>query len=547
MDDLTSESLAEMALLKNTMPDLSDVAALTSSFDSSSIAAALAMKSSIPDLTAMNVFKDDLIGKAIAAHTSTMPDLSHVAALTSSFDSSSIAAALAMKSSIPDLTAINVFKDDLIGKAIAAHTFTMPDLSHVAALTSSFDSSSIAAALAIKSSIPDLTAMNVFKDDLIGKAIAAYAFTMPDLSDVTALKSSFDGSSIGAALAFQDSMPDVKSYLLNSPSYSAFTTIRNSLSEIVDGKHGFQFSQIAGIKKVFEEYHSDHAAYFKGGELKSYLLDQISGSMERMRIPSLDIVGAAASVKGVLEVHRMASVIDRFTAFNDKTGAVLRGLLGDWRDLQDLSSISFEQKENRGRFYVDQGLDNSLTNFTPTAFEELAEGSGLRIETTSLAKMFGEPVPIAQGEEVELGRAMEAYGYLVRFERFIRKAIDDAMTKEFGEDWPRRQLPNGVHDSWVEKKKKADREGGARLRLIDYADFTDYERIIAKRDNWSKVFFAFFNTQESIRESLRRLQPVRICAMHSREVTNDDMLYLYVEIKRITSAFMKKIEVTLRK
>jgi hypothetical protein len=45
---------------------------------------------------------------------------------------------------------------------------------------------------------------------------------------------------------------------------------------------------------------------------------------------------------------------------------------------------------------------------------------------------------------------------------------------------------------WQEKKRKAMQAGGKDWPLIAYADFTDYERVICKGDNWREVFAVFF-------------------------------------------------------
>jgi hypothetical protein len=71
---------------------------------------------------------------------------------------------------------------------------------------------------------------------------------------------------------------------------------------------------------------------------------------------------------------------------------------------------------------------------------------------------------------------------------------------------------------------------------IAYADFTDYEPIISRKDNWNDVFKLVFNQPESLRESLQRLYPVRLATMHARLITQDDQLLLYIETKRILKA-----------
>ncbi|MEX0805198.1 MAG: hypothetical protein WD688_18030 [Candidatus Binatia bacterium] len=69
--------------------------------------------------------------------------------------------------------------------------------------------------------------------------------------------------------------------------------------------------------------------------------------------------------------------------------------------------------------------------------------------------------------------------------------------------------------------------------MIAYADFTDYERVICRGDNWRDVFAPFFRRPESLRESLQRLYPIRLDTMHARFITQDDELLLYVETRRL--------------
>jgi hypothetical protein len=64
-------------------------------------------------------------------------------------------------------------------------------------------------------------------------------------------------------------------------------------------------------------------------------------------------------------------------------------------------------------------------------------------------------------------------------------------------------------------------------------DFTDYELIICKRDNWREVFGVFFDRPENVRESFQRLYPIRLDTMHARPITHDDQLLLYVETRRL--------------
>lgn len=103
----------------------------------------------------------------------------------------------------------------------------------------------------------------------------------------------------------------------------------------------------------------------------------------------------------------------------------------------------------------------------------------------------------------------------------------------------KRRLPGDIRKAWLEKREKAKQYGEAGRPLIAYADFTDYQRIVTRTDNWEKIFRAFFVRRSSIEESFRRLYPIRICTMHARPITQDDELLLFVEVKRIMAAIRR--------
>ena len=109
------------------------------------------------------------------------------------------------------------------------------------------------------------------------------------------------------------------------------------------------------------------------------------------------------------------------------------------------------------------------------------------------------------------------------------------MTAQYGSNWPKKRLDKNIYDGWEFKKQIAEKNGQI-LPLIDFADFTDYEKIICKRDNWREVFQTKFQKQESVRESFQRLHPIRLATMHARIVTKEDILYLVSEIVRLLSA-----------
>ena len=107
------------------------------------------------------------------------------------------------------------------------------------------------------------------------------------------------------------------------------------------------------------------------------------------------------------------------------------------------------------------------------------------------------------------------------------------MTQAFGADWPKHRLPNGLYERWRDKKDKAEQAGGEVWPVIAYADFTDYELVICRSDNWRDIFKSFFQRPENVRETFQRLYPIRLSTMHARYITQDDQLLLLVETKRL--------------
>jgi hypothetical protein len=248
-------------------------------------------------------------------------------------------------------------------------------------------------------------------------------------------------------------------------------------------------------------------------------------SMEKMRTPWLDQQQAMRSIAGFAELQRIGEAVRTRPAFDESLAASLREGLGDWRDLITWRPEIFTDLAARGDFYAQLGFNPALTNFPPPAFKQ-----GLQIAGLEAAQTESEP---AEGEEDGLIRTNAAHDRVQRLERSLRRFIDQHLTRAYGPDWPKHQLPNGVCDQWREKKRKAEEVGAEVRPLIEYSDFTDYAGIICKKDNWREVFQSFFRREESVRETFQRLHPIRLDIAHARLITQDDELLLQVEVNRL--------------
>jgi Swt1-like HEPN len=245
---------------------------------------------------------------------------------------------------------------------------------------------------------------------------------------------------------------------------------------------------------------------------------------------------AASSALGFAAMQAMGRALDQYKPFETDLVSALRKNLGDWRDIVEPTLPTLLDAQLRSGFYRERGFNPALTDFSEVAFADSAELAGLttRRSTETDADDNGD-------DDVEIGlrRNREAFDHLQRFEIAIRRFIETRMVLVFGEKWVKQQTPQKIYESWLDKKEKAIKAGEPERPLIEYADFTDYRIIIERSDNWNAVFQPTFGRIEDVRESLQRLQPVRVATMHARWITLDDEALLIFETKRLLKAFSK--------
>lgn len=268
----------------------------------------------------------------------------------------------------------------------------------------------------------------------------------------------------------------------------------------------------------------------------SRVLDpSIQRAIESMRAPWLDSQNECRSIAGFIELQWIGETLRVGTPFDETIAELLRVDLGDWRADIAWPEVIFDDPAARSSFYVERGFNSELTEFPPAAFEETVALAGL-VD----AVLGGEPEEEVSGEEkLAFRRTNKAQGWLLRFEITLRHFIVQRMFAVHGEQWMKQKIAGDMLQRWREKQQAARDAGQPERPLIEFADFADYLPIIERKDNWKDVFGAVFKHRESVQESFRRLRPIRICAMHSRLITQDDELYMFVETKRIVDAIRR--------
>ncbi|WP_026605538.1 Swt1 family HEPN domain-containing protein [Methylocapsa acidiphila] len=307
---------------------------------------------------------------------------------------------------------------------------------------------------------------------------------------------------------------------------SAYDLATQSLSEFAKRFRVPEFDEMSRLLPKVQ-----NSIWLQYGLPKSHFETILSG----FRQPWLDVRDQLGSLTGVAKLQGIGHLIATKPPFDLDAVSALRIDLGDWRDRINWPITAATDVTVRTALYAERGFNPALTTFPSETFEEGI--AGLRSGLPPLVAAYGDPVPRSDDDEEEESffRNNVIHDWLQRFESQIRRFIDMLMTEHYGSDWPRHQLPNGLYDTWVEKQVKD--KSGRDWPLVYYADFTEYELVICKRDNWNKIFGKYFKRQEHVRESLQRLYLPRNATMHARPLMPEDELFVFVEVRRLIKLF----------
>lgn len=279
------------------------------------------------------------------------------------------------------------------------------------------------------------------------------------------------------------------------------------------------------------------ADYSAAGAIAKFLEAEKRNQLHLIKIaadltaPWARIAAPLLSAKALIEVHSLGLALRSGHAFEEAFSTALRADLGDWRDPVVFDPDALRDSAGRTALYVERGFERSLTDFPEPVYAETLDVTGIAPNYLLIDLEKLVPPPSSPEDAARYQRASFCYSVLLRLEKALRDFIQVNMTRQYGPAWPKRM--QGMYDRWQEKAEIARAQGRTFDTLIDMADFTDYETIISRRDHFKDVFSAFFPRSEFAGESLRRLYPTRLATMHATPPTQDDLIYLAVESRRL--------------
>ncbi len=348
-----------------------------------------------------------------------------------------------------------------------------------------------------------------------------------------------------ATLAFERHRLEVRD-LAHLWNISSIRADAQSIFDAIQTRKGQSFEELFRTPTGADFALLDFGA--KPGSLSSLLwgngsdsaLLSIGDSLAKMQTKLVEAGDASRSIRAFVELQGLGTALRTLDGFSSQITRGLRIDLGDWRELPKFDHANILEPAARIQLYVEQGLDQNLTDFPDEGFSAGLANAGLSEDYALIAVLQGfVPADASPIEAAAARRNLFGYEVLHRFERGLRDFIDRAMTIKFGPNWPKHRLPGDTYEAWKNIAKAAAEAGNPIPRLIDCADFTDYERIIVRNDNFSDLFGPIFLSKQRVQESFNRLFPLRVATMHARTLTKEDLLYLVAETHRILQAIAK--------
>jgi hypothetical protein len=342
--------------------------------------------------------------------------------------------------------------------------------------------------------------------------------------------SALGGSEIGKSMEAFNTRP-----VLSEAIMKALEQASTSLHE------RFRFPGFTELRNLQERMSAAHAPFWtmqpNVGEFQREF-NEIQRTLDAISTPWVDTLNASRSFDSFAGLAALGSAV-RVAPYEPATIETVRQSLGAWAPLpKDVRENSLKRDD----FYQEHGLDSKLIALPEPAFTQTLELTGVVAVELLFPNADDVKFDIEQQltpeEHALLGRMSKASQLVNVLEIKLRGFIHDVMTRRYGVNWEKSRAPdNGkICAKWEEKRQKALKNGESALELIYYADFTDYAKLIIRRDNWKELFSAVFPDEDDLRVSFKRLEPLRVPPMHSRPVTKGDLLTIGTEVTRILTA-----------
>jgi len=133
----------------------------------------------------------------------------------------------------------------------------------------------------------------------------------------------------------------------------------------------------------------------------------------------------------------------------------------------------------------------------------------------------------------------EPYRLIRSTERILREVISERLS-QITERWWQERIPNDVREAAAFRKATDESPWpwmeGKQNPVHYYMSFSDYSKVISKRDNWREAFEVVFRDPEWVRVTFKELEHIRNDVAHNRDLSERQLQLLRIRLGDLSRA-----------
>ena len=181
----------------------------------------------------------------------------------------------------------------------------------------------------------------------------------------------------------------------------------------------------------------------------------------------------------------------------------------------------FEDKKHLIKIFQGDCLD-ILAALPENTFDLIFADPPYFLSNNGITCHAGRMVSVNKGD-------WEPHKQLREIEESLRKCISETLVG-LSKNWWKERIPPDAKQSAEERKAKDEAPWpwmeGKEHPVHYYLDFSDYSKIIKRRDNWRDAFQKIFKTEEWIDYWFKEIERIRIEIAHHRDLTERELTVL---------------------
>lgn len=147
--------------------------------------------------------------------------------------------------------------------------------------------------------------------------------------------------------------------------------------------------------------------------------------------------------------------------------------------------------------------------------KEITGGIVPKVRETVENKVDLEILPREQTERELQEARLELFNLISNFEEEMREFIRAKLKGVVGDDWWTKCVDGNIRKK-CEGRRDSEERKGRKVELVDCLDFEHYWLVLTDKENWEKVFKAFFRDKIQLQARLTILKGIRDPVSHAR-------------------------------